>query len=420
MRNYPRSGSRLAVAAFAAAVATLIAGESRADFDLGQGIVLAPSAQIPQPPGVTSEPIAVTVNCSSGGTVAQALALKPLTNNRLTITINGTCTEAVDTGFSGYTLQGGSSGGALQAPSSSTDPVLGISGQHVILNNLTISGGLNTVRGRHGGQFTGKNLVIQGASNADVLLSGATVDLNGSTIQNSSNDGVDVNYGSVLFMNGGAIQNNAHWGVQAFAGGSADLYGGVVVQNNAGGGGAANGAGSIALNDGTVKNNNANGTGAGLFAISGGYVRAISSNSSVVQNVGNGIFAGGGGSAEIVNGALVANNSGYGVLVNTGGHALVHGNAIIQSNTLDGIRTVTGAIQMGTGVGPVTIQSNGKNGIYLGTNSVASFGNSGNQIINNGNWGILCAGSPSDPLGNGSPGTVSGNTSGQIACNFGN
>ena len=34
----------------------------------------------------------------------------------------------------------GSSGGALQAPNSSTNPVLGISGQHVTLTNLTISG----------------------------------------------------------------------------------------------------------------------------------------------------------------------------------------------------------------------------------------------------------------------------------------
>jgi hypothetical protein len=56
----------------------------------------------------------------------------------------------------------------------------------------------------------------------------------------------------------------------------------------------------------------------------------------------------------------------------------------------------------------------------LGTNSVASFASNTNQIINNGGWGILCAGSPSDPLVNGSPGTVSGNTSGQISCNSGN
>jgi hypothetical protein len=419
MRNNSRSGSRLAVAAFAAAVATLIAGESRADFDLGQGIVLAPSAQIPQPPGVTSDPLEVTVNCSGGGTVAQALALKPLTNNRLTITINGTCTEAINTGFNAFTLQGGTSGGTIQAPSSSTDPVLGISGQHVILDNLRISGGVNTLKGFHGAQFSGNNIVVQGGSNSDVQLDGATADLNGSTIQNSASDGVQVNFASALFVNGGTIQNNAGWGMDAFAGGSVDLYGGVVVQANTLGGGVAGGAASIVLNDGTVTQNGTTGGGPGLQAIRAGFVRAKGSSAYVINNLADGLFAQTGGIAEVW-GATVANNARNGVFTYNGGIALVIGGAIIKANAGDGIHAQSGNVQAGGSPGPATIQANSKNGIYLGTNSVGSFANTGNQIINNGGWGILCAGSPSDPLVNGSPGTVSGNTSGQISCNSGN
>jgi hypothetical protein len=54
------------------------------------------------------------------------------------------------------------------------------------------------------------------------------------------------------------------------------------------------------------------------------------------------------------------------------------------------------------------------------TNSVARFGNSLNQIISNTGWGILCTGTPSNPLifePLGTPGTVSGNGAGQIHCN---
>jgi hypothetical protein len=295
MKQHPRHAFQLGFVAFAAAVVTLIAGESRADIDLGQGIVLAPGAQIPVPPGVTSDPLEVTVNCSAGGTVAQALALKPLTNNRLTITINGACTEAINTGFNAFTLQGGASGGTIQAPSSSTDPVLGISGQHVILDNLTISGGVNTLKGFHGAQFSGNNIVVQGGSNSDVQLDGATADLNGSTIQNSASDGVQVNFASALFVDGGTIQNNAGWGIDAFAGGSVDLYGGVVVQNNTLGGGIADGAASIVLNDGTVTKNGATGGGPGLQALWDGFVRANSSSAYVINNLSDGVFGASGG-----------------------------------------------------------------------------------------------------------------------------
>ncbi len=50
------------------------------------------------------------------------------------------------------------------------------------------------------------------------------------------------------------------------------------------------------------------------------------------------------------------------------------------------------------------------------TNSVANIDNSANKIIDNTLWGILCTGSPSNPLIFGTVGTVSGNGKGQISC----
>ena len=62
----------------------------------------------------------------------------------------------------------------------------------VTLTGLTISGGVYALRGHPGSAFTGNNLVVEGASTADVLLNHAVVTLNTSTIQNSAGTGIDV------------------------------------------------------------------------------------------------------------------------------------------------------------------------------------------------------------------------------------
>jgi hypothetical protein len=411
MKQHPRYGFRLGLAAFAVAAATLIAGESRADIDLGQGIVLAPGAQIPVPPGVTSDPITLTVNCSSGGTVAQALSLRPLSNTRFTIIINGTCTEAVNLGGNrGVTLQAGSSGGGLQAPSSSTDPVLAINGQNIVLDGLTISGGVHGIFAYHGAQFSGTNLVIQGASTANVELSGATADLTNATIQNSAADGLQAYWGATIFLNGGTVQNNAHWGVNIGNGSSLDLYGGGVISGNTSGGGFVTDAGSITLNNGAIQSN----PGYGILTNNGGTAR-LNANGVVQSNGLDGVQVFGG--SLQMSGGTIASNSRQGIFIFNSGTAILSGGAVVKSNVGHGIAVRDGTVNVGNTGGSATIQSNQANGLYLQANSVGYFNNSGNQIINNTGWGILCTGSPSNPLINGTIGTVSGNGSGQIACN---
>ena len=124
-----------------------------------------------------------------------------------------------------------------------------------------------------------------------------------------------------------------------------------------------------------------------------------------------------GGSFAIDNAATVANNSRHGVLIYSGAAGFVRAGSVIRGNGANGIYVEGGEISIGDGNGPATIASNGQNGVFLRTNSVATLNNSGNQIINNTGWGILCTGSPSNPLIFGTVGTVSGNGSGQIACN---
>ncbi len=191
---------RRAIAATALLVAGLVgAGEAPA-----AGLTCT---GVPNAGGVTSEPIECRVSCSAGGTIASAVALAPRTTDRLTILVEGTCSEAVsDGGHSRITLQGvGAAGSAITAPSASTNPVVNISGQHIHLSNLKISGGVVGVQGNVGAQFSGTDLFIFGASSADLLMNGATADLTGAIITQSGTDGIDENQGAVLFFNGGDI-----------------------------------------------------------------------------------------------------------------------------------------------------------------------------------------------------------------------
>jgi hypothetical protein len=347
--------------------------------------------------------------------VASALALAPGTTSGLTITIKGTCVEAVDPVPGGVTLQGDLPGDGLEAPTSSSDPVLGISGTGVTLNNLTISGGVNALLGHSGAAFTGNNLAIEGASNADLYLAGARAELTNSTIENSANYGVESGFGAVLFMNGGLVQNNG-WGVDAFNNGVIDLYGGVLVQNNPLGGGIASEGGAIELYSGTVQNN-ADGQNAGLYVQHGGNLRIDGATASVANNGWDGVGVFEAATATIVNGANVANNARNGVFLYAGGTASLYNGSVVQSNTADGIHIEVGNVNVGNGAtGGVTIQNNGTNGIYVQSNSVAGFSSSGNQIINNKGFGIFCAKPPGDPLIIGTVGTVSGNVLGQNNC----
>jgi hypothetical protein len=113
---------------------------------------------------------------------------------------------------------------------------------------------------------------------------------------------------------------------------------------------------------------------------------------------------------------VVANNASHGIYLYNGGSGVVRAGSVIKGNGGNGIYVESGNINVGDGYGPATIQNNAQNGIFMRTNSVALFGNAGNQIINNTLWGILCAASPANPLIFGTVGTVSGNGSGQVSC----
>ena len=403
------------IGAVALVAGLLGAGEARA-----QGLI-CPTV----PPAIpTFNPISCTVNCAQGGTIGSALSLRVRSTNTFTITINGTCVESVDHVPSGVTLQAGTSGATLQAPSSSTDPVLGISGIGVTVTGLTISGGVNALRGRSGAAFTGNNLLIEGASSNDVLLNHASATLNNSTVESSAGDGIEVEYGGSLSLNGGVVQNNAVTGVNAVYDGSADVFGGAIVQNNGSQGVGGGYGGTVLISDGSVTNNGFGSGGCcGMDSGTGGHLVVEGSSSIVSKNNFNGILVDNGGTLLVQNSAMINNNSGNGIVLVQGAFAKVRLGASVNGNAANGIYVQTGNVTIGDTAGPgVTVQNNKGDGVLARTNSLAIFTNAGNQITGNTGWGVLCIGSSSNPLlyqPLGTLGTVSGNGSGQVspACN---
>jgi len=382
---------------------------------LCEGHAQLPSAQFPggltchktPPEGhVTSNPIACTVSCANGGTVASALALAPRTTAGLTITIKGTCVEAVDQVPGNVTLQGASSGDGLQAPDASSNPVLGISGAGVTLDNLTISGGVNALLVRNGATAVGNNLVIEGSSSRNVWAKGVFT-LNSSTIENSKGDGIDALSGGIVFLLGSTVRNNAR-GVLIGSGSYLDADGGAIISDNTANHGVEVSGGSLVVFAATIKGNPLDGIQ--LFA--GGNVY-IASTAVVGQNGRDGVR---------VNGGVISNNAEYGISVFHGGTAVLDTSAVVASNAANGVLVEDGTVNLGNGDGSATIQSNGRNGIYLKTNSVGFFNNAGNKIVSNSGWGILCDGPAANPLiaigPAGTIGSVSGNGAGQISCNI--
>ena len=388
----------------------------------GEGRAQSPGAQMPggiacqkvPPEGhVTSNPIACTVSCAQGGKVASALALAPRTTAGLTITIKGTCIEAVDQVPGNVTLQGASSGDGFQAPHASSNPVLGISGAGVTLDNLTISGGATALWVHSGASAIGTNLEIEGSSTRNVLANGALT-LNSSTIENSKADGIDALSGGIVFLNGGTVRNNVR-GLSIGGGSYVDALGGAVISDNTGGHGALVN-GTLAVIAATIEGNSPDGihvfNGGNAFIAGPGMVRSNARDG--VQMMG--------GSAEVD--GVISNNARHGISVFNSGTAIVDDGAVVALNAANGVFVEDGTVQVGS-LGPTasgTIQSNAANGIYLKTNSIGFFNNDGNQIISNSGWGILCDGNPANPLiaigpAASNPGTVSGNGAGQISCN---
>lgn len=357
----------------------------------------------PGPPGQPPGPQAITVDCGAGEKVMDALA-QSANASSVTITIKGTCTEAVVINRDAVVLQGLAPGDGLAGPSAG-QAVLLLGGRGIALNQLTLTGGGQGLVA-FGARFSANNLHVKDATGQGISVQGnATGNVSNSTLE-GSNEGLSAGAGGVVTFAGGTIDNNVS-GVGAHMGGTVFLRSGAVVSNSSFHGVTAYSGGSIEL-QGIVRNSAV----LGAFAFGGNIV--VSGNGSLIEgSTFSGLSASDGGNASLVAGARSAGN-GAGADANSGGSLLIQDGGIVENNTGGGVMLFgASALRMR---GNAIIRGNGQHGLYVSDTSVASFGDGTTQIVDNGGFGIFCDTAPSVALIRGNPGTVTGNTSGQVNC----
>jgi len=307
-------------------------------------------------------PASLSVDCTAGQSVNQALgSVSPIAPS-VSITIKGICTASVSINRDNVTLQGADTSSGLQSPSSNSDVLSIGSARNISINQLILQGG---------------------------------------------GTGLGAGSGAIVSVNGGVIRNNSTFAAFAHDGGSIHLDGGVLISGTAAGccqAVAAFGGSSVSIQHATIQNNPNN---LGVFAFVGASIDI--GPGALVQNTG-GASAADGGSLSVREGHVTHNSSGVSA---DGAHLLIQDGALIDHNSGSGVSLRNGStLRMQN----ATVNANGQNGIELRDTSTADL--SGISSTNNGGWGILCEGPPAvaQILTETGIGNVSGNTAGQINC----
>ena len=332
---------------------------------------------------IAAQPVTtVTVDCSRGDTIANALAgneRKPLL-----VLVRGACNESVSVSKDDITLRGDAgSGAAINGPDPAIDTVT-VSANRVTVENLSIGGGRNGITALGAGMFTVRGTTVQSTGrNGVVYAAGSSGTIETCTIQSNGRDGVSVEAASVTITNS-TISNNTRNGVLVSVGGAARIgvdnrngAAGNFIRQNAANGIVISGGGYalIAMNEITgngvdaaqparsgisvvearadlVGGNTITGHPAqGLFtrassvqiggpALGFSTVNAFSENGAL-NNVG-GIFAFL-GSSLVVRDAVIRNNFGFGLGFSLRSQGQMF-NTSIQNNSGDGIRLILGSV----------------------------------------------------------------------------
>jgi len=365
--------------------------------------VVAFQAPIPPP-----APQFLTVDCGAGQSVDKALGGADPTEP-VTITIKGTCNEAVFIGRDDVTLNANAPGDGITAPSGANSALSLNGAQRVTLNQLTLTGGTWTLLASNGSGFYGDGLHVSGGTDTGVAIDlGASGQLHDSAVD-GSHQGVNVSAGGALSIDGGTVSNSATFGVSA-GGGHVRLGGGLVISNSGWNGIFAVHGGSVEVGDTTVETSGQS----AVFAYDGGAIHLYGNGVLVDHNSGQGVSALGSSAVQIQDGVRITNNGQVGVSA-SGDSSLQIQNATIANN---GGQGVVLSIASTAEIDGSTITGNAGDGVWVGDTSVVqfSYGGNGNNTITGNFFGVTCQGAPAVAMMHGMPGTVSGNTYGQVNC----
>ncbi|HVF15484.1 MAG TPA: right-handed parallel beta-helix repeat-containing protein [Steroidobacteraceae bacterium] len=245
----------------------------------------------------THLPVESGVDCGSGGTIGEALAANAEGNGLLTITVTGTCAEAVRISRSNVLLKG-QGAAVVQAPAGALFIVtVDNNASNVTIRDLTIAGSSTAALIAHkGAHVVIKNSVLQQAGAGVMALDNGVIDVTGSTLRNNNN-GAYVSRGGVVSISSSTLESNSI-GVLAWKAGSVNLTSSLPDY-------AEGGVGPVVQNNTT-----------GVVVRSGGFVELAD---ATIQNNANGMVVDSGGAAHFFtqltgNGNRVSGNAAAGVL----------------------------------------------------------------------------------------------------------
>jgi len=280
-------------------------------------------------PTASAQSIKVTVDCSRGQTITQALKQGD-SRKLLVVVVRGTCNEHVSISRDDVTLRGEPGTGAtVNGPDPGTDTIV-ILKDTVNIEDLTVTGGFNGIR-LQGPSYAGvRNVLVRNTANNGIIVRAGDIAIENSTVEYAGGSGLVLGRGASARIFG---NSNFRYSVDA----------GIFAQNNS----------TLVINGGTVSDNEGHG------------INVDYGSDGTINNV------------EIFNNAT-------GIVASTS-HVSVGGGNNIHHNREFGVLASAGAV---LGVNGTTVKYNGKVGVlgYLGATVVMG----GNEITDNGESGVFC------------------------------
>jgi len=370
----------------------------------------------------------VTVNCSSGQTITQALQSAPL-GQPMTIMVSGQCDENVVIDRNDVTLKKDPSGGSVKGPDQ-TKATITVAAARTVIDGLTVTGGRSGITVL--GSATLQNCIVQNAGKSGIVFyHGGQGTVDKCRVQNNASYGIAIEGGSATVTNS-RISANTDAGIVVSLSGSArigitdhDEYAPNTISDN-----RSNG---IMINDGSgafIGGNTIRGNGTTAGHLLGQYGVAIYRATAIL--VGNNRISGNRGSGVLALGSAVIigdpafgldyaneiNNNGGGVGVSAKGgifgflgSSLDIRNAAIKDNTGNGVTLSTRSTARMSDNTKIT--GNKENGILLVAGGGLLLPASAMTVTGNTLFGLQCTDGESSFAGITTG--ISGNTGGQVS-----
>jgi hypothetical protein len=233
-----------------------------------------------------------TVDCSSGGSVSQALAA-----GATQITVRGICTESIEVNRDDVTLLG-EPGATIRGPDPTVNTI-NVRANRVTIDGLTVTGGRNGITGLGAANLTVRNCTVQFTGRTGIsYASGSSGTVDGCVSQSNGRDGIAVDGAQANILNSTAT-SNTRTGMLVSNGGTARIgltdrftaAGNTIAHNGSSGVTVVYGStATIAMNTITDNGTSPNLPQLGINIISS-FV-SIAGGNNISNNAGQGVFAG--------------------------------------------------------------------------------------------------------------------------------